>query len=58
MVSDDSKMELELYKCTKATFKRGKKWAAERILLNGAHMIQDLEQAERYKYMGMEERGV
>ena len=40
---------------TKATFKRGKKVSAEGILLNDHHLIQDLDQAETYKYLGMEE---
>ena len=54
-VSDDIKMEFVLYKCAKASFKRGKKVAAEGIQLNDNHVIQGLDQAETYKYLGMEE---
>ena len=42
-------------KCAKASFKRGKKVSAEGIPLNDNHVIQDLDQAETYKYLGMEE---
>ena len=48
-------MEFGLDKCAKATFKRGKKVSAEGILLNDHQLIQDLDQAETYKYLGMEE---
>ena len=54
-VSDDIQMELGLDKCAKATFKRGNKVSAEGILLNDHQLIQDLDQAETYKYLGMEE---
>ena len=54
-VSDDTKMEFGLDKCAKATFKRGKKVKAEGIQLNDNQVIQDLEQSETYKYLGMEE---
>ena len=54
-VSDDIQMEFGLDKCAKATFKRGKKVSAEGILLNDHQLIQDLDQAETYKYLGMEE---
>ena len=54
-VSDDIQMEFRLDKCAKATFKRGKKVSAEGILLNDQQLIQDLDQAETYKYLGMEE---
>ena len=54
-VSDDIQMEFGLDKCAKATFKRGKKVSAEDILLNDHQLIQDLDQAETYKYLGMEE---
>ena len=36
-------------------FKRGKKVSAEGIPLIGNQVIQDLDQAETYKYLGMEE---
>ena len=39
----------------KVTFKRGKKVSAEGILLNDHQLIQDLDQAETYKYLDMEE---
>ena len=54
-VSDDIQMEFGLDKCPKATFKRGKKVSAKDILLNDHQLIQDLDQAETYKYLGMEE---
>ena len=54
-VSDDIKMEFGLDKCAKASFKRGKKVSAEGIPLNDYQVIQDLDQAETYKYLGMEE---
>ena len=54
-VSDDIHIEFGLDKCAKATFKRGKKVSVEGILLNDHQLIQDLDQAETYKYLGMEE---
>ena len=48
-------MEFRLDKCAKASFKRGKKVAPKGIPLNDNQVIQDLEQAETYKYLGMEE---
>ena len=54
-VSDDIKMEFGLDKCAKASFKRGKKVSAEGIPLNDNQVIQDLDQAETYKYLKMEE---
>ena len=54
-VSDDIKMEFGLDKCAKASFKRGKKVSAEGIPLNDNQVIQDLDQSEKYKYLGMEE---
>ena len=38
------------------SFKRGKKVSAVGIPLNDNQVIQDLDQAETYKYLGMEER--
>ena len=58
MVLDDIKMEFGLDKCAKSTFRRGKKIAAEGISLNDNQVIQDLEQAETYQYLGMEGEGV
>ena len=54
-VSDDIKMEFGLDKFAKASFKRGKNVSAEGIPLNDNQVIQDLDQAETYKYLGMEE---
>ena len=54
-VSDDIKMEFGLDKCAKASFKRGKKVSADGIPLNDNHVIQDLDQAKTYQYLGMEE---
>ena len=54
-VSDDIKMEFGLDKCAKASFKRGKKVSAEGIPLNDKQVIQDLDQAETYKYLEIEE---
>ena len=48
-------MEFGLDKCAKASFKRGKKVSAEGIPLNDNQVIQDLDQAETYKYLAMEE---
>ena len=41
-------------RCAKASFKRGKKVSAEGIPLNDNQVIQDLDQAETYRYLGME----
>ena len=54
-ISDDIKMEFGLDKCAKTSFKRGKKVSAEGIPLNNNQVIQDLDQTETYKYLGMEE---
>ena len=56
-ISEDIKMEFGLDKCAKASFKRGKKVSAEGIPLNDNQVIQDLDQAETYRYLGMEEGG-
>ena len=53
-VLDDIEMEFGLDKCAKASFKRGKKVSAEGSPLNDNQVIQDLDQAKTYKYMGME----
>ena len=54
-ILDDIKMEFRLDKCAKASFKRGKKVSAEGIPLDDNQVIQDLDQAETYKYLGMED---
>ena len=48
-------MEFGLDKCAKASFKRAKKVSAEGIPLNDNQVIQDLDQAETYKYLGVKE---
>ena len=53
-VSDDMKMEFGFNKCAKA-FQRGKKISTEGIPLIDSQVIQDLDQAETYKYLGMGE---
>ena len=57
MVSDDIKMELGLDKCTKATFKRGKKVSSENIPLMGNIVIQELQPGDTYTYLGVVEGG-
>ena len=51
-MSDDNKMKFGLDRCTKATFKRGKKISAEGIQLNDNKVIQDLEPEATYTYLG------
>ena len=53
-VLDAIKMELGLDKCAKALFNKAKEVSAEGIPLNDNQVIQDLDQAETYKYLGME----
>ena len=53
-VSNDIQMEFGLDKCAKTTLKRGKKVSAKGILLNDHQLIQDLDQAETYKYLRKE----
>ena len=48
-----SRWNLDWDKCAKASFKRGKKVSAEGIPLNDNQVIQDLDQAETYKCLGM-----
>ena len=50
-------MEFRLDKSAKASFKWGKKVSAEEIPLNDKQVIQDLDQAETYKYLGGMEDG-
>ena len=54
-VLHDIKIEFGLDKCAKASFKTGKNVSAEGIPLNDNQVIQDLDQVETYKYLGMEE---
>ena len=53
--SDDIGMEFGLDKCAKATFKKGKLTRAENIELDVTTTIQDLDQEETYKYLGVNE---
>ena len=48
-------MEFGLDKCAKASFKRSKNISTEGIPLNDNQVMQNLDQAETYKYLGMEE---
>ena len=48
-------MEFGLDKCAKASFKRGKKVSVEGIPPNDNQVIQELDQAETYKYLAKEE---
>ena len=48
-------MEFGLDTYAEASFKRSKKVSAEGIPLNDNQVIQNLDQAETYKYLGMEE---
>ena len=48
-------MEFGLDKCAKGSFKTGKKVSVEGISLIDNQVIQYLDQAETYKYLGMEE---
>ena len=54
-VSYDIKMEFGLDNCAQASFKRGKKVSPDGTPLNEKQVIQDLDKAETYKYLGMEE---
>ena len=54
-LSEDIKKEFGLHKYAKASFKRCKKVSARGIPLNDNQVIQDLDQAETYMYLGMEE---
>ena len=54
-VSDGIQMKFGLDKCAKSTFMRDKKASAKGRTLNYNQVIQDLDQAETYKYLGMEE---
>ena len=53
--SDDIHMQFGLDKCAKITIKKGKYIAGENIILNEQEQIQNLEQGEMYKYLGVHE---
>ena len=54
-VSDDIKMEFGLTSVQRHHSREARKFSAEGIPLNDNKVIQDLDQAETYKYLGMEE---
>ena len=53
--SDDIGMTFGLDKCTKSTFIRRKPKHTSSILLDMDTQIQELDQGETYKYLGIEE---
>ena len=53
--SNDIKMEFGLDKCAKCTLRAGKKVKAENIQVEQGIEIRDLEEQEKYKYLGIEE---
>ena len=50
-----SRWNLDWTSVQRISFKRGKKVSAEGIPLNDNQVIQDLDQGEMYRYLGMEE---
>ena len=54
-ISEDIRIKFGLDRCAKASFKTGKKVSVEGIPLNDEQVIQDLDQTETYKYLGMGE---
>jgi len=53
--TDDIKMEFGLDKCAKATFLRGKLTKTSDIVLDDENIIQEIDQEETYKYLGVHE---
>ena len=53
--SDNINMEFELEKYAKITFKRGKLYHLQNLVIDTNREIQELEQGETYKYLGIEE---
>jgi hypothetical protein len=53
--SDDIHMEFGIEKCAKITFKRGKLIQSQNLVIDINREIQELEQGETYKYLGIEE---
>jgi hypothetical protein len=53
--SDDIHMEFGLEKCAKITFKRGKLIKSQNMVIDINREIQELEQGEAYKYLGIKE---
>jgi hypothetical protein len=52
--SDDIHMEFELKKCAKITFNIGKLISSQNLVIDNNREIQELEQGETYKYLGIE----
>ena len=48
-------MEFGLEKCAKIAFKRGKLFHSQNLVIDINREIQELEQGETYKYLGIEE---
>ena len=55
--SKDIHMSFGIEKCAKVSLKRGKQVKAENLNLGDELAIQDLEQEQNYKYLGVEEKG-
>ena len=53
--SDDIGMTFGLEKCAKASFKKGKLVSTGNIEINDDTAIQELNQEETYKYLGVDE---
>ena len=53
--SDDIHMEYGLEKCAKIAFKRGKLVHSQNLVIDINREIQELEQGNTYKYLGIEE---
>ena len=53
--SDDINMEFGLEKCAKITFKRGKLNHSQNLVIDTNREIQELEQGNTFKYLGIEE---
>ena len=53
--SDDILMEFGLEKCAKIAFKRGKPVHWQNVMIDINRDIQELEQGNTYKYLGIDE---
>ena len=49
-------MAFGLEKCAKVTFKGGKLIQVQNLMIDATREIQELEQGETYKYLGIEEK--
>jgi hypothetical protein len=54
--NDDILMDFGLEKCARITFKKGKLFHFQKIVIDTNRKIQELEQGKRYTYLGIEER--